>query len=429
MSSSATSSGCPFAQEASKLASFDVFSPEHLCKPGPGWALLRQEAPVYRVNMPGPVPVFVVTRKKDIMKVARETDVFSSNPPSSIWRWGDFEPEIAEKFSEWGGRVALTLQASDPPQSIKYREIAERGLNAQRIALLEPEIDRIIEKLIAGMPDNAPFNFVDAFSVPLTLQMICLILGLPYSDAKFIKEFTHEFTHLVDPVHPHERALKAAEFVANGFKYIEEKIAYFTEHPADNLISIIAQAGIDGRPLSREERVSMAQVLIIAGNETTRNALSSAMYMLITRRDIRDRLEREPELMPEFIEEVLRLHAPATTTPRRAMRDTEIDGVAIPKGACLFVMWSSAGQDEAIFGNGQEFDLDRKNKRAHLSFGTGVHHCIGSILARAELNASVKAWFRHFSRVEFAVPESQVRYDPVFGFHSLSELPVRITRR
>ncbi len=409
------------------LKTFNPFSPDHLSNPAAGWNLLRREAPVYRLDM-GPVPVFIVTRKQDIEEIARQTAVFSNNPVPSVWRWGAFEPAIAEIFERGGYKVVHTLQSSDPPMSLKYRAIAEVALSRKKIVELEPEITEIVTRLMAAIPAGERVNFVSAFTVKLPLQVICLILGLPYEDMGFLKYYSDEFTHLVDPALPLERAIKAAETVVAGYQYLARRITQLQSTPTNNLLSAIANAEIEGRPLAMEERISMAHVLTVAGNETTRNALSSAMYVLAGRPDIWARLRAEPAKIPDFIEEVLRLHAPAITTPRLVLQDTVFQGVAMPKGAAVFVMWASAGHDDDVFADPLEIDLDRHNKRAHITFGMGVHHCVGSFLARAELGAAVTAWLRDFESVEMAIPAEQVRYDPVFGFHALSDLPVRVTR-
>ena len=415
------------SKTAADIGTFNPFDPEHLSSPGEGWALLRKEAPIYRLATPGPAPVFIATRKRDIEAIARDTKTFSSNPVPSIWRWGEFDPKIAEVFDESGYKVVQTLQSSDPPMSLAYRAIVEQALNRKKVIALEPEIDAITDRLMAALPDGERVNFVDAFTVPLPLEVICLILGMPYADAPFLKFYSDEFTHLVDFVHPLPRAVEATRTIVKGYRYFAEMIARLQQTPEDNLTSAIANAEVDGRPLSIEERLSMVHVLVIGGNETTRNALSSAMYVLATRPDLWARLQAEPAKVPDFIEEVLRVHAPAITTPRTVMKDTEIDGVALPKGATVFVMWASAGQDEEVFVDPRSFDLDRKNKRSHITFGMGVHHCVGSFLARTELSAAITRWLSDFERVELAVPLSEVRYDPVFAFHMLSDLPIRVT--
>jgi len=410
------------------VSTFNPFDPGHLSSPGAGWALLRQEAPVFRAPIPAPAPVFIVTRKRDIEAIARDTETFSSVPVPAVWRWGDFQPEIAEIFAEAGYKVVQTLQASDPPVTSAYRQIAEQALNKKKVVALQPEIDRIVDRLMASIPDGEAVNFVDAFSVPLPLEAICLILGMPYKDAAFLKFYSDEFTHLVDPVHPLNRALEATRTIVKGYRYFVEILDQYRRNPQDNLVSAIANAVVNGQPLSIEEQLSMVHVLVIAGNETTRNALSSAMFVLATRPDLWARLKAEPNKIPDFIEEVLRAHAPAITTPRTVLKDTEIDGVAVPRGSTVFVMWASGGQDEQTFENPQEIDIDRKNKRSHITFGMGIHHCVGSFLARAELQSALTRWLSDFDAVELAVPQDQIRYDPVFAFHALSDLPIRVTR-
>lgn len=410
------------------ISRFNPFDPDHLSAPAEGYALMRREAPIFRLDLPGPAPVFIATRKADIEAIARDTERFSSNPVPSVWRWGEFDPEIAEIFAESGYKVVQTLQASDPPLSLAYRKIAEQALNRKKITDLAPEIDRIVDRLLAAIPDGETVNFVDAFSVPLPLEVICLILGMPYKDAAFLKYYSDEFTHLVDPVHPLPRAIEATRTIVKGYRYFADMIERLQREPEDNLTSAIANADVDGKPLSMEERLSMVHVLIIAGNETTRNALSSAMFVLATRPDIWTAIRTDPERIGDFVEELLRVHAPAATTPRTVMQDTMLHGVELPKGSTIFLMWASGGQDESTFDAPMTFDMDRKNKRAHITFGMGVHHCLGSFLARAELIAAIRRWTEEFDSVSLAVPTDQVRYDPVFGFHALSDLPVRFNR-
>jgi cytochrome P450 len=367
------------------------FAPAQMSAPMMGWAKMRRDTPILRLDG-GAAPIFIVTRKPDIEAIAGNTTAFSNNPVESVWRWGnDMEPEIAELFAAAGYKVVLTLQASDPPMSLQYRKIVETALNRKRIHELQAPIQARADELLAAIPEGQRVNFVDAFSVPLTLGMICLILGLPYSDADFIRGFTDDFTHMIDPSRAMPDALECAAAVVDGFKYIHGKMKYFTEHPDESLLSVIAAANTDQRPLTLEERLSMAHVLIIAGNETTRNATSSAMYVAATQPEIWARLKAEPARIPDFVEEVLRLYGPATT------------------------------------GHPFEIDLDRRNKRAHLTFGMGVHHCVGSYLARAEMNIAVQSWLRDFDKVELALPASEVKFDPIFAFQAFSDLPIKVT--
>jgi cytochrome P450 len=393
--------------------------------------MLRKEAPVFRVDLPGsPVPVFLVTRRRELEFVTQHTEVFTNQPPRGMWRWPELhEPEVAQAFAAAGHKPMNTLQASDPPQSVMYRRLIDEALSRRGVKGLEPRIEQVVRSLLDDIPSGTSVDFVESFSVPLPLLIVCLLMDLPYEDAAYVRRYTDEFALLVDPVTPSERAAQAAAVLADGYRYLERHILAYRARPADNLLSAIANARFeDDRPATMQECLSIAHVAVIAGNETTRNALSSTMYNLVRRPDLWRVLKADPALIPEFVEETLRTAAPANTTPRVALADVELGGVTVPKGACLFMMWGSGSLDEEVFSNAAEFDLSRRNKRQHTTFGIGVHFCAGLHLARRELCVAVGQWLQEFDRVEFAVPEHEIHYEPSFAFHAFGHLPLRFTR-
>lgn len=416
--------------KATGPSDFQIFAPENLSCPHQGWAMLREKAPVYPIEVPGArVPIYVVTGRDEIDFVARHTELFSNKPDASIWRWGeDFGPEIAERFDAAGHNIVRTLQATDPPNSMLYRKVLTDVIGPGSVKKWRDRIAAIVDGLVADIPEGEPINFVEAFAVPLPLKVICLILGIPYSDSDFFRFYSDEFTHLVDPTHPLDRALTATDTVIKGYDYIRKVLLAYRENPGDNLLSAFANAEYDGRPTTIDEALSMAHVTIIAGNETTRNALSSGMLKLASDPDLWARLKADRSMVKEFYFEVLRHDAPATTTPRTVLQDVELGGVQLHAGDCLFVMWGSGSHSEKHFENPMEFDIDRKNKSAHSSFGMGVHHCAGSALAREELDQAFNALLDAYETVELTRPASEINYDPVFGFHGLSDVPVIFRR-
>jgi cytochrome P450 len=412
------------------LADFQLFSPENLSCPHKAWQMLRENAPVYPITVPGArVPVYVVTGRDEIEFIARSTDKFSNKPDASIWRWGEeFGPEIAAAFAASGHNVVRTLQSTDPPDSLMYRNVLTQVIGPGSVKNWRGRIEDIITGLLEAMPVGESVNFVEAFSVPLPLKVICLILGIPYSDADFFRFYSDEFTHLVDPTHPLDRALVATDTVLKGYDYLTERMRECRETPSDTLLSAFANAEYNGRPTTLDEALSMAHVTIIAGNETTRNALSSGMLTLARDPALWARIKADRSLVKDFYTEVLRRDAPATTTPRTVLEDVELGGIQLRKGDCVFLMWGSASHAEKHFDDPLTFDLDRKNKSAHCTFGMGIHHCAGSALAREELDQAFNAILDRFDSVELAVPADQVTYDPVFGFHALSDVPVIFRR-
>ncbi|GGC19131.1 cytochrome P450 [Novosphingobium marinum] len=404
---------------------YQFFDPQNLACPHAGWKMLREKAPVYRIPVPAKVPVYVAAGRDEIEFITRNNDHFSTRPDASVWRWGDgFPDEIAEAFAAAGMNVVMTLQSTDPPDSLHYRNVLSEVIGPGSVKNWRPRIEEIIEGLIADIPDGEPFNFVEAFSVPLPLKVICLILGIPYSDSAFFRYYSDEFTHLVDPTHPMDRALKATDTIVKGYAYLRERMLEYRENPADNLLSAYANAEFDGRLATMDEALSMAHVTIIAGNETTRNALSSALFTLAKDPDLWARLKADRSLVKDFYTEVLRRDAPATTTPRTVLKDVELGGVQLRKGDVVFVLWGSGSHAEQHFDDPLAFDIDRSNKSAHTTFGMGVHHCAGSALAREELGQAFNAILDNFDRIELARPAEDISYDPVFGFRAISELPV-----
>jgi cytochrome P450 len=413
------------------LADYQPFAPAELSCPHAGWAMLRKEAPVLRVELPGsPIPVFLLTRRRDLEFISQHTELFTNQPPKGMWRWPELhEPEVAAAFAKAGHKPINTLQASDPPQSVMYRRLIDEALSRGGVRQLEPRIEEVVRSLLDRIPSGTTVDFVDAFSVPLPLLIVCVLMDLPREDAAFIRRHTDEFALLVDPVTTRERAAQAAGVVAEGYRYLEKRILEYRVHPRENLLSAIANARFENdRPATMEECLSIAHVAVIAGNETTRNALSSTMYTLARRPDLWRTLQADVALIPEFVEETLRTAAPASTTPRVALADVELGGVAVPKGSCLFMMWGSGSLDEEVFANATEFDLKRSNKRQHTTFGLGVHFCAGLHLARRELCIAVREWLREFEKIELAVPEHEIHYEPSFAFHALGHLPMRFTR-
>lgn len=417
--------------ESERLSDYRPLDPGTLSCPHAWWSMLRREAPVIQIQFPDvDVPVFLVTRKKEIMYACDHPEIFSQHPPPSVWRWGNFEPDIDREFSKCGYKVVQTLATADPPDAQRYRAVIDERLNRRRVPEYEPMIRDIIADLVKALPENEPFNFVRSFSIPLPLEVICLILGLPYSDADFLERYTDEFVRLIDPSHSKQEAIEAARNVADGYSYLASRILDAREAPHDGMLSAYANARMpDGSRFPLEESISMASQTVIAGNETTRNAISSTALQLMTRKDLWQRLKDNRKLISQFVEESLRLNAPATATGRSVLMDTELNGVAIPKGSAVFLVWGSGSHDESVFEDPEDFDLDRRNKRGHTTFGFGLHHCSGNFLARAELNLSVEHWLDEFETMKLAVPVDQVQYLPVWGFRALGDLPVIIERR
>ncbi len=410
----------------------EVFAPENLSCPHATWAKLRDECPVARVTLPGPEEgTYLVSRKSDLEFIGQHPELFKSEVDTRVWRWGgDLGPEFAAIFADGGYRPVHTIVSSDPPRAQRYRKIALEALSPVKVKARTQMVQRIIDDLIAPMPDGEAFDFRAAFTVPLPLRVIIAVFGLPLQDEEFIYWFTCEHLSLVDPVTPIPRAQENARALVSAQKYLARKIAAFRTAPEDNFLSFIANwRDESGDLLTMEEALSMAFVTLIGGNETTRNALTTAALILARDRSIWNQLAADPDLVPAFCEEVVRYGTPATMTPRQVATETELAGVAMPKGAAVYMLWGSGSHDERYFESPAQFRMDRPNARNHTSFGAGLHHCAGVHLARMEMTMSVRAWLTAFEAIELAVPEEEITYEPAFAIRAIPRLPVRVRRR
>lgn len=199
--------------------------------------------------------------------------------------------------------------------------------------------------------------------------------------------------------------------------------------PDDSLLSTLVHAEIDGRSLNMRELISILWLLFIAGGETTANAIGGGMAILIERPDLIDQIRSDSEKMDAFIEEVLRIKAPATTMFRRATADTEIGGVAIPENAIIETRYGAANLDPEVFPDPETVDLERANSKAHLTFGSGIHICIGNQLARGELRTAFKQLVDRLDKFRAPRGEDSYTYTSTYVAYGLTELWMTFDRR
>jgi cytochrome P450 len=410
----------------SQAAEHEIFNPRTLSAPYALWARLRAEAPVKRIEMPGVQrPVYLVSRRADVQRVAGDPQTFNNIVPSDVWRWGDLGPKLQPHLLEHGWRIVHTIASADPPLHARYRKLVAPMFLPSKIKLLTDKLQASIDELLQALPRGERFDFMDKFAIPLPIMMIGDMLGLPRSDRERVRRYTDNFVRLVDPTTSHDDAVAAVRVFAEGQRYLAERMERLQREPDDSLLSDVANARDEtGQPFTIEERLSLGYMLMAAGNETTRNALSLCAYHLATQPHLWRALKDDRSKVGQFIEEALRVGTPAVLNPRYVTRDTEIAGYPISAGAIVFIIWASANRDEAAFEDADQIRLDRANTRSHLSFGFGIHSCVGAPLARLELNLSVQSWLEKLDSLELAVPREAVQHAPLFGFRTFLELPM-----
>ena len=379
------------------------------------WARMRAEAPVTYIEPPDLEPFWAITKHADVQQVAAQPLRFSSARGITLRRPNqpDFHSDV--------------LVVLDPPRHGPLRRVASPRFTPKAMRARRTDIERIavelVEDVVAGGAEGE-FDFVDRIAAPFPLVVIAWTLGVPREDVGLLHCWTNEVIGKNDPEYRREgespgQTIKRARGELHAYfgALVEER----RREPQDDLVTELAQSDIDGTPLSEEELVSYCELLVEAGNETTRNAISGGLLALTEHPDEWVKLRADPELVPDAAEEILRWVSPISHFSRTATEDTEVHGVTIRAGEQVAIFFASANRDEEVFDDPFAFRVDRR-PNPHLAFGFGEHFCMGAHLARVEIDVIFRLLVDLFEGFEVAGPV--VRLESIVN-GSLKHLPVR----
>jgi cholest-4-en-3-one 26-monooxygenase len=406
------------------LADLELIAPAHFERSGyphEAWRRLRREAPVFRSERHEP-HFWALVRHADIVAVSRQPERFLNAPRFQ------YIPKSEEESGELAGRTIISM---DPPEHRRHREIASPRFTPRALRALDAEVDRIAGELLEELARKAAegeCDFVAALAAPLPIAVIARLLGLPREDWPRLYAWTNRIVSASDPQYRDPGATADA----SRERATRELFAYFAElaeqrraEPQEDLVSLLAGARVAGAPLSRDAILAYCLILVAAGNETTRNAISGGLLAFLEHPDEWRRLRAAPALLPRAVEEILRWTSPVVQMARTAVGEAEIGGQRICAGDTLVLFYPSANRDEAVFADPERFRVDRHPNR-HLAFGVGEHFCLGAHLARMELAAAFRHLARRLERVELAGPPVRLRSSMVGG---IKQLPIRYALR
>lgn len=389
---------------------------------------LREEAPVYKMPDTG---FYIVTSYDLLMKVMKNSKVFSNEvgEGGSGRRAGLYCEEAERIVNEEGyGRMLPTIVSADPPKHDIYRSLVNDAFRAGRIRQMEAYIADVVENLVEQFADKGACEAVSEFAVPVPMYVIADQLGVPRGEFKKFKEWSDAWVIGLGLPVPDEELIAAAKLVVEMQHYMIDRMNERRAEAQDDMLSDLVRAKYNGeRPLEDREVLSMVEQILVAGNETTTNGIANGMLQLAKDKELQDKLRANPEDVPRFTEEILRYESPVQGLFRYVTEDVELDGVAIPKGSTVMIRYAAGNRDESKFERACEFDISRKNNGAHMAFGSGTHHCVGSQLARAEMNAAFGAMLRRFESFELAEPTETIRYHPSFALRGPSVLNLKLT--
>jgi cytochrome P450 len=319
----------------------------------------------------------------------------------------------------------------DPPEHGRYRKLVSAWFTPRTVQRLAPATEQVARDLLDELWREAPegqVDFVERVSAVLPIAVIADMLGVPRSDWRQIFRWTNELVGSTDPdfQHPGENAFQSGRRARVAlFEYFEQMVEARRRAPRDDIISVLAAARIDGAPLPRVELLSYLFVLVVAGNETTRNATTGGLWALIEHPAELEKLRRDPALVDRAVEEIVRWTTPVIQFVRTATEDVELRGQKIRAGQSLCMFYPSANRDEEVFDAPFEFRVDR-DPNDHLGFGIGEHVCLGAHLARLELRVMFQHLLRRLEHVELAGPPARLRSSFIGG---IKHLPIRYKLR
>ena len=380
------------------------------------FARLRKEDPVHFHEESSVGPYWSVTKYADIMQVDKQHDVFSSQQRLGGITLGGVPREDDDDFA-----LPMFIQ-EDPPKHDKQRRVVTPMFVPKNLAELEPLIRERIGLILDDLPRNEEFNWVPRVSVDLTGQMLATLFDIPQEDRLKLIEWSDTVANIGDP--------EVFENPEQGFQVLFECLAYFTEYyearkkepPKFDLISMLAHDESTNN-MSPQELLGNIILLIVGGNDTTRNSISGGVLALNQNPDQYEMLLQNPGLIPKMVPEIIRWQTPLAHMARTALMDTELNGKQIKKGDRVAMWYISGNRDEDYIENADKFIINRTNPRTHTSFGYGVHRCVGNRLAEMQLRVMWEEISKRFSKVE-------VTGDPVLQkssfIHGIRELPVTL---
>jgi len=412
------------------LDAYDPMDPAVQQDPFPHYAALRERAPVWQ----GPGGIYFVSRHDAVVEVLRQPRPFSS-------QWGNSagapsvpgaEEELREILKD-GHPAVNTMLTLDPPLQTRYRKSVGRAFTTRRIESMEARIRRRVVELLEGWPARGRVDFMRQLSVPLPVRVIADFLSIPVEREADVKRWSDDSVAAIGVDLSVERALEAARGIVEMQNFLASLVEERQREPRDDFLSELIAAEFEDakgvvRKLEMPEMLSIIQQLMVAGNEATTKGINEIMKLLVQHPDVWKRIQEDPSTIPAMVEEGLRLASPNQGLFRICTEDAEVAGVAIPKGARLWVMFGSANRDERVFADPDRFDPGRTNLKESLAFGRGAHFCIGAPLARLELRVLYEELARRVETITFP-PGTTLEYEPSFILRGLKALEIDVVRR
>ena len=381
---------------------------------------LRREAPVYwhEESLEFEPGFWALTKHEDIITVSKDPQTFSSAVGGHLMTMGD--PEVVDPSAV--AAIVGNMIGMDPPDHQIYRKMVAPSFTPKAIRSLEDDMRLKIRELLDNVSDKGEFNFVTEISEQLPLWVLCEMMGIEESERPRIRDLVNNLTDAsinADPDKSMQVWFNYMELFKMGRDMIEER----RKNPTDDLMSVVANTKVEGGELPPELLDGFFLLMVIAGNETTRNTITGGLMALTENPEEREKLLKDPTLISNATDEMLRWVTSVIYFRRTATKDTQIRGQDIKKGDKVVMWYGSANRDEDIFENGHLFQVDRQNAKKHLAFGAGEHLCLGNRLGHMQIRILFEEMLERYPNIHSTSEPVRVPSNFLAG---ISELKVSI---
>jgi len=383
---------------------------------------LRPRQPVYHDPKTG---LYEVLGAAEIRQAALDPETFTCLMPSRVPTAPGIGEEMARLYREEGFPAMPTLLNNDGEEHRKLRSLVDRAFTPVRVSAIMPAICAEVNQLLGACAGRDEIEFIREFAIPLPLNIIADQLGVSRDDHLAFKAGSDSMLAVSDPLTPPGQMLDYTRAIIRMQHIIARRVEQVRREPDDTILGVVATSDGEDGPLSVGLLVNLFQNILVAGNETTTNALGNGLKLLIDDPGLAERLRGDLGQVRNFVEEALRLHAPLQGFFRSVTRDTELGGVHIPAGSRVMLRWGAGGRDPALFEDPDAVRLERSNATQHMTFGTGAHFCIGNRLARAELKAAFEAIVQRWPNVRLSDRPDAFAPLPAFFAHGPAQMYIR----
>ena len=359
---------------------YNPLSDEVATDPYAVYRRLREKDPVHRMRL---VDAWVLTRYEDADAMLRDHQRFAAE---------------GRRFHDTGLTTMLDI---DPPDHTRLRSLVSRAFTPRSVSRWHERVQEITDRLLDAVADHDRIDLIAALGYPLPVTVIAEMLGVPAEDMDRFEGWSNDIALIVEPILSPAQVESVRRATEEIFAYFETIVEARRHEPRDDLVSALLAAEEEGDRLTREELLSTMLLILIAGNETTRNLIGNGMLALLRHPDQLQRLRDTPELLESAVDELLRYDSPVQLDGRVVREDLEMGGKRLRAGQKAIALLGAANRDPAAFQDPDTLDFERKEK-SHLSFGRGIHYCLGASLALLEARIAFRCLLDRFVSIRLA---------------------------